>query len=189
MGARIQIPDIPEEARTPLVKGLVDVMEQLVQKVRPQEEKIAQLEDELAVLKGEKKRPRFKPSQLDKRAGREEGTLGEGKGPGSEKRSKTALLVIHEEEIIAPAEAVPEGLRFKGYREVGVQDLVNPGPQHALSSGAMGDAGGTHPDGGVTGISARWAFRGDVGQLQCVSTPSLPGHPTVSVRAIVRVGH
>jgi hypothetical protein len=46
------------------------------------------------VLKGEKKRPRFKPSQLDKKAGREEGALGEGKRPGSEKRSKTASLVI-----------------------------------------------------------------------------------------------
>ena len=43
MGERIQIPNIPEEARTPLVKGLVDVIEQLVQKVRQQEEKSAQL--------------------------------------------------------------------------------------------------------------------------------------------------
>jgi hypothetical protein len=124
MGERIQIPDIPEEARTPLVKELVDIIEQLVQKVRQQEEKIGQLTDEIAVLKGEKKRPRFKPSQLDKKAGREEGTLGEGKRPGSEKRSKTASLVIHEEEVIAPAEPVPEGSRFKGYRDVVVQDLV-----------------------------------------------------------------
>jgi hypothetical protein len=82
------------------------------------------LKDESAVLKGEKKRVRFKPSQLDKRAGREGGALGEGKGPGSEKRSKTALLVIHEEQVIAPAEPVPEGSRFKGYRDVVVQDRV-----------------------------------------------------------------
>jgi hypothetical protein len=124
MGERIQIPDIPEEARTPLVLGLLELIEQLVQKVRQQGEKIAQLEDEIAVLKGEKKRPRFKPSQLDKKAGREEGALGEGKRPGSEKRSKTGSLVIHEEQVIAPAEAVPEGSRFKGYRDVVVQDLV-----------------------------------------------------------------
>jgi hypothetical protein len=43
MGERIQIPDILEEARTPLVKGLVDIIEQLVQKVRQQDEKIGQL--------------------------------------------------------------------------------------------------------------------------------------------------
>jgi hypothetical protein len=128
MGERIQIPDIPEEARTPRVLGLVDIIEHLVQKVWQQDEKIGRLEDEIAVLKGEKKRPRFKPSQLDKKAGREEGALGEGKRPGSEKRSKTASLVIHEEKVIAPAEPVPEGSRFKGYRDVVVQDLVIPGP-------------------------------------------------------------
>jgi Transposase IS66 family len=124
VGERIQIPDIPEGARTPLVKGLVDVIEWLVQKVRQQEEQIAQLQDEIAVLKGEKKRPRFKPSQLDKRAGRKEGTVGEDKRPGSEKRSKMASLVIHEDKVIAPAEPVPEGSRFKGYRDFVVQDLV-----------------------------------------------------------------
>ena len=43
MGERIQIPDIPESARTPLVKGLLELIEQLVQKVRQQGEKIAQL--------------------------------------------------------------------------------------------------------------------------------------------------
>ena len=52
MGERVQIPDIPEEARTPLVKGLVDIIEQLVQKVQQQDEKLVQLEDEIAVLKG-----------------------------------------------------------------------------------------------------------------------------------------
>lgn len=82
MGERIQIPDIPEEARTPLVLRLLELIEQLVQKVWQQGEKIAQLEDEIAVLKGEKKRPRFKPSQLDKKAGREEGALGKANGRG-----------------------------------------------------------------------------------------------------------
>jgi hypothetical protein len=43
MRERIQIPDIPKGARTPEVLGLVDVIEQLVQKVRQQEEKITQL--------------------------------------------------------------------------------------------------------------------------------------------------
>jgi hypothetical protein len=61
------------------------------------------------VLKGEEKRPRFKPSQLDKQAGREEGALGEGKRPGSQKRSKRGSLVIHEEKVInARSGAGPE---------------------------------------------------------------------------------
>lgn len=54
----------------------MDIIEQLVQKVQQREEKIGQLEDEIAVLKGEKKRPRFKPIPLDKQAGREWGALG-----------------------------------------------------------------------------------------------------------------
>jgi hypothetical protein len=108
MGERIQIPDIPEEARTPKVLGLVAIIEQLVQKVWQQEEKVAQLEDEIAVLKGEKKRPQFKPSQLDKKAGEEDASE-EGKRLGSEKRSKTPSLVIHEEKVIALAERCPRG--------------------------------------------------------------------------------
>jgi hypothetical protein len=51
--------------------------------------------------------------------------LREGKRPGSEKRSKTASLVIHEERVVAPAEPVPEGSRFKGYCDVVVQNLVS----------------------------------------------------------------
>lgn len=65
MSKRIQIPDIPEEAQTPLVKGLLEIIEQLAEKVRQQAEQLAQLKDEIAVLKGQKKRPQFKPSQLD----------------------------------------------------------------------------------------------------------------------------
>jgi hypothetical protein len=98
MGERIQIPAIPEEARTPLVQGLLELIEQLVQRVRQQGEKIAQLEDEIAVLKGEKKRSRFKPSQLDKKAGREEGALGEcatrRESGMSERRKSVAPLPI-----------------------------------------------------------------------------------------------
>jgi hypothetical protein len=43
MGGRIQLPDIPGEACTPLVKGLVDIIEQVMQKVWQQEEKITRL--------------------------------------------------------------------------------------------------------------------------------------------------
>ena len=50
MGERIQIPDIAEEARTPLVKELVDIIEQLVQKVRQQEEKMGKLSKPLSLI-------------------------------------------------------------------------------------------------------------------------------------------
>lgn len=125
MSKRIELPDIPEAEQTPLVKELVGLIETLSETVGQQAEEIKRLRDEVAVLKGQKKRPRFKPSQLDQKAGQGDKDSSEGKKrPGSAKRSKTAELTIHEAQVIAPREAVPAGSRFKGYRDVVVQDLV-----------------------------------------------------------------
>ena len=124
MSKPLQIPDIAEADQTPLVTELLGIIAQLAEQVRQHEETIAQLPDEIAVLKGEQKRPRFKPSQLAKQAGQDAGASGEDQRPGSAKRSKTALLEIHEEQVIPPAEPVPAGSRFKGYHDYVVQDVV-----------------------------------------------------------------
>jgi len=123
MTKRFQLPPIPESERTPLIQALLAIIEALAQEVQRQEEQIGQLKDEIAVLKGE--RPRFKPSQLDEKAG-EDNLKGDdskpAKRPGSEKRAKTAELPIHEERPVAP-ERIPAGSRFKGYQDYVVQDL------------------------------------------------------------------
>ncbi|MGF1615164.1 MAG: hypothetical protein ACFCVA_15005 [Gammaproteobacteria bacterium] len=62
MTKRFELPPIPESQRTPLVRALLDCIEALMQEVPRQEELNGQLKDEIAVLKGQKKRPRFKPS-------------------------------------------------------------------------------------------------------------------------------
>ena len=82
MGMEIKLPNIPEEEQTPLVKGLLAIIEQLSERVQRQEEEIGHLKDEIAVLKGEKKRPRFKPSKLDQKAGKD----AEGKEKGGQRR-------------------------------------------------------------------------------------------------------
>jgi len=51
----------------------LEVIEQLADRVQRQEEKIQQREDEIAALKGEKKRLRFKPTKLDQEVGKEAG--------------------------------------------------------------------------------------------------------------------
>jgi len=60
------IPNIPEQDQTPLVKTLLVFIEQLAEQCQQQGEDIERLEDEINILKGEKKRPAFKASKLDK---------------------------------------------------------------------------------------------------------------------------
>ena len=112
MVKRIELPKIPEQEQTPLVKALLRVIAQLAEQVQRLEEGNGRLKDEIAVLKGEKKRPTFKPSKMEEQAGQERDEQ-RGQRPGSEKRSKTQELEIHEERLIAPQE-IPEGSRFKG---------------------------------------------------------------------------
>lgn len=127
-----QLPDIPEAERTPLVEYLLGLVEALAEANQRQAERIQQLHDEIAILKGEKARPKFKPSGMvegadpDADGGKDAGDESDEekpRRPGSSKRAKTQALEIHEKCLIAPQEPVPEGSRFKGYRDFIVQDL------------------------------------------------------------------
>jgi len=128
MKPRFSIPSIPEAERTPLVKVLLGVIEGLSEVVQKQAERIELLEEEIRILKGQKKRPHFKPSKMDEQTDpqRSEGEASEedARRPGSDKRSKKAEWVIHDEKIIRPQRRIPKGSRFKGYRDVLIQDLV-----------------------------------------------------------------
>ena len=128
MKKALQLPDIPEEERTPLVVGLLAIVEQLHERVRQQDEEIQLLKDEVRILKGEKKRPTFKASKLDEETEKSSKDDAETKKkiqrPGSSKRSKTAELAIHEDKVIQPEGVIPLDSRFKGYRDFVVQELV-----------------------------------------------------------------
>ncbi len=118
------LPDIPEQDQTPVVKALLDLAEQLIERVQQQDEQIALLKDEINILKGEKKRPVFKGSKLDKNTKSSHSSKPSSKKrPGSSKRKKTRKLVIHEDKVIKPDGPLPPGSRFKGYRDFVVQDL------------------------------------------------------------------
>ena len=118
------LPDIPEQDQTPVIKALLGLVEQLIERVQQQDEEIALLKDEVNILKGEKKRPTFKGSKLDKSTESNHSSPSSSrKRPGSRKKKKTQTLVIHEDKVIKPDRPVPPGSRFKGYRNFIVQDL------------------------------------------------------------------
>lgn len=84
---------------------------------------VAALQDEVARLRGDKQKPRSnsKPSGLSKPPG--QGPSAEGKRPGSDKRSKTAELPIHEE-VPVPPKDLPPGSTLLQRDAFVVQDLV-----------------------------------------------------------------
>ena len=103
--------------------------------LREREECIQELKDEIARLKGEKGKPKIKPSRLEpekKAQAQQEDTEEDApqdkqakkKRPGSQKRQKTANLIIHETKVIQPKEEVPRGSEFKGYQDYTVQELI-----------------------------------------------------------------
>ncbi len=118
---RLLLPDIPDAECTPLVRQLLDVIYLQQERIQQLEERVQQLEDEIARLKGLKTRPRIAPSTLEKtpRPPREP----DAKRPGSDKRSKTAELIITTEKVV-PLVDKPHGSILKGYEDFVVQDLV-----------------------------------------------------------------
>jgi hypothetical protein len=101
MSKRLSLPEIPDSERTPLMDALLGIIETLSETTQRQDEEIGCLKDEIAILKGEKARPKFKPSGMvqatDGKLPSETGK-DKKKRAGSEKRSKTQRLVIHEPE-------------------------------------------------------------------------------------------
>jgi hypothetical protein len=90
-----------------------------------QGEEIKQLKDEIAILKGQKPKPKIPPSTLEgpkaKDKEKEQGSkVTRGKHP---RKKKKVSLQIHQEQVIQPSN-IPEGAIFKGYKSYAVQDII-----------------------------------------------------------------
>jgi len=114
MALRPKTPKILEEERTPLVLALLEI-------IQYQQEQIQELRDEIARLKGQKPKPKIRPSALEKERVKQDKEAGLPKRPGSAKRNKAPT--IHET-VILRALDVPKGSTFKGYEDFTVQGLV-----------------------------------------------------------------
>jgi len=108
-----KIDDIPVEEQTSLVLTLLESLNALHAEIQA-------LRDEIARLKGEKTKPDIKPSKLEPPARNQSKPTT--KRPGSDKRSKTESLEIHDTIKVAP-ENLPAGSTFKEYNDFVVQGL------------------------------------------------------------------
>ena len=122
MKVKIKIPKIPEEEKIPIISQLVEIIEQQSVAIQLLEEENQQLKDEVARLKGQKPKPTIRPSTLEKTPKDQKRKDPSGKRPGSDKRSKTSEIIIHETIPIAP-EFIPPGSTFKGYQPYTVQGI------------------------------------------------------------------
>src|ERR1700730_8197774 len=119
---KFDLPVIPEHERTPLVEALLAIIDAQQQRIQQLEETVQQLRDEIAILKGQKPRPKIAPSQLETPPPKPPPTE-ETKRPGSEKRSKNATLNITRE-VRVPVPDAPDGSVHLRYEEYIVQELV-----------------------------------------------------------------
>lgn len=106
-----RLSELPADQITPLVLTLLEICHY-------QQEQIQPLRDEIARLKGEKPKPKIRPSALENLSRKKKGKRPKRRS----KRRKTPELTIHKSVRIRPEE-VPAGSRFKGYEDYMVQDL------------------------------------------------------------------
>jgi len=104
---------------------LISVVAMQAEQLHLAKEQIQALRDEIAILKGQKPRPKIPKSNLEGKESQKDDDKkeNEGKRPGSAKRAKTEELVIHETIKLEPDGIQPEWI-FKGYSDFVVQGLV-----------------------------------------------------------------
>ena len=121
----LQVPDVPESEKTPLVAALLELIAVFQQRDAMLQEQVEALKQEIARLKGHSAKPKIRPSTLEGKGAKGKKTKGKkdkkkknkgGGGPSG--RGKV------DETIVVKAEDVPAGSRFKGYADFTVQDLV-----------------------------------------------------------------
>ena len=105
-----RMPEIPEDQITPEIAQLLAIIELQIKEIQL-------LKDEIARLKGQKPKPKIKPSILQKQTS----TSKRKKRKNRAKKSKK--LEIHEVVTIEP-EHIPAGSTYKGYQDYLVQDLI-----------------------------------------------------------------
>ena len=104
----------------PTLQWVLAVCQGQQERIALLEEMVAQLKDEIAILKGEKPRPQIKPSTLTQDTPPGEASARRVRKGPHVKQAKE--LAIHETRVLEPAQ-LPVGAVFKGYEDYVVQGL------------------------------------------------------------------
>jgi hypothetical protein len=116
--------EVPLSEHSQTLKLVLEMSQSQQERIALLEETVVQLKDEIAILKGEKPRPKIKPSTLTQDTpegiGPSRGQQRQERGAGPGKPPKE--LEIHETQILYP-EQTPAGSVFKGYEDYIVQGL------------------------------------------------------------------
>lgn len=117
------LPPISDADRTSLVDALLAIIDAQHVRLQQLEDMVEQLQAEIAVLKGQKPKPKIAPSRLNQPAAQPGAEAKDGQRPGSAKRCKTQALPVTEVVILTVPEP-PTGSTQHGYEDFVVQDLV-----------------------------------------------------------------
>src|SRR2546422_33448 len=112
---KIELPPIPDAERTPLVEALLAIIDAQQQHIQQLAETVQKLRDEIALLQGEKPRPKISPSRLETPPPKPPAAPGDQR-PGSAKRQKNASFITPVE-VKIPFPDPPPGSTSKGYEE------------------------------------------------------------------------
>jgi len=111
--------NMPEDDRkNSTIILLIELLDQQYEVIQVLKEKNQILRDEIARLKKQTPKPKIEPSKLSNDGNKKTSP----KGSKPKKRKKTAKLIIHKEERIAP-DYIPAGSTFKGLKSYTVQGL------------------------------------------------------------------
>jgi len=119
---KMEIPEISPEERTPLVEALLGIIRQLADRVAKLEQSNQELRDEIALLKGQKPRPKISPSILNTSPPPKD-PADQRRPRGKPSRPKTSELTIHQT-VEVHLDDLPTGSTLKGYESYVVQDLI-----------------------------------------------------------------
>lgn len=117
----LDLNSIEDERAQDLIRGLLNLLEDVMADLRVAQAEIQRLRDENNRLKGEQSKPNIKPSGTTDHSSEKERR----KPKGWSKGGKTDKIAIDREQVLeVDRDSLPPDAQFKGYEDVVVQDII-----------------------------------------------------------------